>query len=407
MFKRVCWKKGMRLTDEILKSSNNCTVELVGNALALAATGRFGLIPSSKSFEISLNFSRGIVDVETLNCIAVTKGGDLIDVHYDTNYTNTFDTRVQIPVDKEEKEFILTIDIHRGQWREIDRDFEAPAYTFSLISPNIPVPSNSLPIAHIVYEYDWQMDDLDFVPPCLFVSSHHKYKELVEQLSGVLSSIDTKARELARSKGNGKNAIRIFWPIVQQLMITIDKEKELLTPMALLSIVQKCVSAFTCACELDEYLRLADAEQFSNYVHRPYNYKNVYQIIKEGLELCFSINQKMEKVGEDSSQTIQAPTIAEINLHKKCTKCNARIPINNYVGGAIVYYTTDGSEPTVNSKSGEVVQIDNVFNNSRKKEVDKVYVIKVMAILDGISSEINTYTVTLQKDIERWVGIQI
>ena len=53
----------MRLTDDILKASDDCTTELVGNALALAAAGRFGLFPSSSPFELSLNINNGIVDV--------------------------------------------------------------------------------------------------------------------------------------------------------------------------------------------------------------------------------------------------------------------------------------------------------------------------------------------------------
>ena len=46
MTKRICWKKGMRLTDEILRASDNSTMELVRNGVALAAAGRFGLCPS-------------------------------------------------------------------------------------------------------------------------------------------------------------------------------------------------------------------------------------------------------------------------------------------------------------------------------------------------------------------------
>ena len=58
MTKRICWKKGMRLTDEILRASDNSTMELVSNALALAAAGRFGLFPSAIPFELSLSINK-------------------------------------------------------------------------------------------------------------------------------------------------------------------------------------------------------------------------------------------------------------------------------------------------------------------------------------------------------------
>lgn len=407
MAKRICWKKGMRLTDDILRASNNCMVELVGNALALAAAGRFGLLPSTSPFELSLNINKSIIDVDLLNCLAVTKGGFLIDAHYDTKFTNTFDTRVQIPEGNGEKEFILTIDALPEKWKDTNNGYEEPVYSFSLITPNSPLPANSLPIARIVDEFGWRMDDIDFVPPCLYITSHQKYIELVKQFEEVLSAIDTKVRDLLRS--NGKDAIRIFWPIVQQLMIATNKEYDLMTPMGLLSNVQKCVSAFTCACELDEYIELADADKFRDYVYAPYNYKDAYLRIKEGLDLCFSINEKVGKLNEgpQAPTIIEAPTISDSQLIKKCTNSKAKVQITNNVADATVYYTIDGGEPTQASKSGLTIQIDSGFNNSRKREPDKVFTVRVKAFLNGVSSNTNTYEVTLQKDIERWTGIEI
>lgn len=406
MTKRICWKKGMRLSDEILRASDNCMEELVGNTFALAAAGRFGLFPSTSPFELSLDINNGIVDVVFLHCVAVTKGGSLIDIHYDTKYTNTFDTRVQIPEGNYEKELILTINAHPNHWKETNDGYEAPIYSFSLITPNSPLPDNSMPIARIVDEYGWRMDESDFLPPCLYLTSHQRYLDLLKQFYDVLSAINQKVEKLLHS--DGKDAIRIFWPVVQQLMIVTSKECDLMTPMGLLANVQKCVSAFTCACELDDYLELADAESFKNFVCVSYNYKDAYQRIKEGLELCFSIKEKVSKINEGPKiQAIEAPTISAAQLVKKCTNSKTRIQITNNVPGAIVYYTVDGGEPTQNSKSGLVIQIDSGFNNSRKREPNKVVVVKVKAFLNGVGSSTNTYEITLQKDIERWTGIEI
>lgn len=407
MAKRVCWKKGMRLTDDVLRASDSKMIELVGNAFALASAGRFGLFPSSAPFELSLNIAKGFVDVEELKCVAVTKGGDFIDVHYDTKYTNTFNTRIPIPENNGEKELILTIDSHAEQWRDTNDGYEEPVYSFSLIAINSPIPANSLPIARLVDEYGWRMDDIDFVPPCLYVTSHPKYLELLKKFAEVLADMDNKAKNVLHS--NAKEAIRIFWPVVQQLMITLDKEYDLMTPMSLLANVQKCVTAFTCACELDDYLNLADTDKFRNYIYAPYNYKESYQRIKEGLELCFSISEKIEKIGNapQGPSTIEAPIIANSQLIKRCTNTKTRVQVTNNVPGAIVFFSIDGSEPTQSLKSGQMITIDSGFNNSRKREPDKIVIVKVKANLNGVNSNINTYEITLQKDIERWTGIEI
>ena len=394
----------MRLTDEVLRASDDSTIELVDKSFALAAAGRFGLLPST-SFDLSVNISKGFVDVESLNCTAVTRGGNAIDAHYDTKFTNSFDTRVQIPEGSGEKEYVLTIN-YTGQWKDSNDGYEEPIYTFSLMAPNSAILSNSLPIARIVDEYGWHLDDIDFVPPCLFVSSHQKYNELLDRFSEVLSEIDNKAKNLLHS--NGKDIIRVFWPIVQQLMITVNKERDLMTPMELLANVQKCVSAFTCACELDDYIDLTDADKFRSYIYAPYNYKDSYQRIKEGLELCFSINEKVSKLNEgpQTPSTIEAPTIASSQLVKRCTNSKARVQVTNNVSGATVYYSIDGTEPS-QSLNGQTLKLESGFNNSRKRETDKVIKVKLKAVLNGIESNINTYEITLQKDIERWTGIEI
>ena len=404
MIKRICWKKGMRLTDDVLRASDDSTIELVGKSLALAAAGRFGLLPSTP-FDLSINISKGFVDVESLHCTAVTKSGNIIDAHYDTKFTNSFDTRIQIPEGSGEKEYILTID-YTGQWKDSNDGYEEPIYTFSLMASNSSIPSNSLPIARIVDEYGWRLDEIDFVPPCLFVSSHQKYYELLKNFSDILGEIDNKANNLLHSKG--KDVIRLFWPIVQQLMIIVNKEHDLMTPMVLLANVQKCVSAFTCACELDDYIDLGDADKFRSYIYAPYSYKDSYHRIKEGLDFCSSINEKMSRMNEEpqSHSSIEAPTIENSQLIKRCTNSKARVQVTNNVSGASVFFSIDGTEPS-KSLNGQTLQFESGFNNSRKREPDKIVIVKLKAVLNGLESKTNTYEVTLQKDIERWTGIKI
>ena len=149
--KRIAWKRGMRLSDDILRASDDHMAEVISKAFVLAANGRFGLIPSHLPFELTLNIGKGFIDVESLTCLAITKGGQLIDAQYDTRYNNTFDTRVIIPETPGIEEYILTINTQLGQWKETLDGCEEPVYTFSLIAPDTVVPDNAMPIAHIEY----------------------------------------------------------------------------------------------------------------------------------------------------------------------------------------------------------------------------------------------------------------
>lgn len=293
MSKRISWKKGMRLTDEVFLAADQYVAESIGQAVAVASGGRFGLFTPIRPFQLSLSISRGFVEVETLSCMAVTAAGDIIDVKFDTQYSSSFDTRVQIPNDEDAKEFFLIISANPNNWRESGDEYLEPNYTFALVGPNKANDVHSVPIGHIVYEDGWREDNVNFVPPCLCLSAHGKFMELHGQFISLLRSIDEKTRKHIDTGAH--DAISIYWPVVQQMLITASTEQDIMGPQQLLSCVQRVVAAFTCACDLDNVLSLEDSETFRNYTRLPFNYRIAYLRIKQGLGICYAINEKIDK----------------------------------------------------------------------------------------------------------------
>lgn len=308
MPKRISWKKGMRLTDDVLMAADRCTADAVGQALILGSAGRFGLFPSAHPFELSLSVSKSSVDVESLTCLGITRAGDVIDVHYDTKFTNTLDTRVQIPGENDENEYILTINVQPDEWLDTADGYSEPTYFFALVSPRQPVGQHALPIGRIVMEEGWHEDNTNFVPPCLYVSSHPKLHELLSQFLGILRTIDDRTRQQLDTKA--RQAISIYWPVVQQVLVIVNSEHELMTPQRFQSCVQQVVAAFTTACDLDEILHLEDAETFRNYARVPYSYRMAYLRIRQGMGMCYSIGEKIEKFAllrEEPKPVVEAP----------------------------------------------------------------------------------------------------
>jgi hypothetical protein len=405
MAKRICWKKGMRLTDSILRSSDDCYVELLERAFITASSGRFGLLPCSQPFELSINTNKGIVDIETMTCLAITKGGNLIDIHYDTQYTNAIDTRVQIPDMSDAKEFILIVSASSGQWTETNNGYEEPAYSFALIAPNTPIADNAMPVAQLVDDIGWRLDELYFVPPCLSIFAHPRYIELYQKFLDNLKQIRAKVHGML---GAGTpTVIKLFWPFVEQILIATDKERDTMSPMQLLSNVQKCVSAFACACDLDEGLNLSNAEKLRNYVAAPYNYKDAYQRIKEGLDICFSISENLGNLqSQESPAQKTAPTavpyIADDQLYQDCKDTTVFIPVVVSTINATVFFSTNGSEPTEKLSGNKKIAITTGFKKIRIVEPDKKVIVKLKAMLNGVNSETATYTVTLHKNVKEF-----
>lgn len=404
MTKRICWKKGMRLTDEILKTSDKCHLESLNQAFVLASNGRFGLLPSNREFNISLSVNKNIVDVESLNCLAITKSGNIIDINYDTSYTNNYDTRLTIPSDDGES-YILCVET-KDSWKETFNGFCEPEYKFTLIQENCVLSADMFPVARIVNEYGWRLDEINFIPPCLFISSHFEYSKYLASFENILKVSNKQLLDSVKS--DCKTAIGVFLPIVEQLKIVVNKDTELMTPMMLLGNIQKYISGFLCACTLDEGLDLMEADTYRNFIDAPFNYKEVNNRIKEGLNLCNVICEKIEKFKDFThvEEKIEAPTISNANLFKKCTNSKVRIPVENNAPGSTIYYTIDGSEPTNSSNTGNTIIFSSGFVGGRDKEEDDKYVvIKIKAILNDISSVTNTYKIRLQKDVKHWIEI--
>ena len=294
MPKRISWKKGMRLTDEVLKAADDCTAEYITQAMALAATGRFGLIPTLQPFQLQLNVTKGFVDVEALSCTAITRGGFLIDAHYDTKFTNTMDGRVQIPGD-DETEYLLTINARPGDWKDTADGYMEPEYYFDLITPKTALPEYGLPIGRIIYEDGWREDNVNFVPPCLSIAAHMKYMQLYQQFVKMLQEIDETTHQQAESAA--RTALSIFWPVVREQLITANTSLDTMTPQQLQACVQKVVSSFVVACDLDDLISLEDSETFRKYSTMPYSYRTGFLRIKQGMGMCYAINEKVEKFG--------------------------------------------------------------------------------------------------------------
>lgn len=283
----------MRLTDEVMKLADKYSSADLSQSIVLSAAGRFGLFSSARPFQMSLNVTNSFVDVESLDCLAITKDGSIIDVKYDTRFEKTFETQVAIPDDDSEQEYLLAVCAVPNTWRETDEGYKETAYSFALLPKNAPLPDYAMPIGRIVRKEEWEEDNMNFIPPCLYVSSHRAFEELHAKFLDILRSINEKSK--AQMNTGAKTAISIYWPMVQQIFISVNTLHDTMTPMHLLANVQKVVAAFTCACELDEVLQLEDAATFSQYAQLPYNYQNVYLRIRQGLGMCYAISEKVDK----------------------------------------------------------------------------------------------------------------
>lgn len=291
---KVTWKKGMRLSTEVFDALDTSCDENIRLSNMIATGGRYGLIPAYKPFELSVNITDNILEVVSLSCHGVTKSGRIVDIDFDSNYANTFDTRIAIPTTDSDGAFLLVIKYHDQQWREVNEMFSEPMYTFEIIGTNSPIHKDSLPVGLIVNEYGWRLDETDFVPPCLYVNAHPKYLEQLNRAKLVLKSISDKC--LTAQDCVARCLLGTVWPAAIGCYIDMENRADVLSTADVFASIQKFIASFFIGCSVDEYISLDNAGQFAAYFQKPYNARNLYRDIQDGLSLCAEINVKMEAV---------------------------------------------------------------------------------------------------------------
>lgn len=410
---RIQWTRGMRLTDEIMRLSDSCHDKTLAQAFMLASAGRFGLMPAKEPFRCHLNISQSTIDVDELQCLAVTRGGNIIDINYAPSYNCLYETKVQIPDGEWPDGLILTVNATDDQWilTANNDKLEQPHYSFTLIGANADVPDNALPIACV--NASLKEEDPDFVPPCLYVESHSGFRILREDFYKKLVSIDEKARK-AGEKGTFSMAIAIFWPLIQQLRITADMGRDLMTPAQLLSYVQRCVSAYICACAIGN-IKVEEKGQFEFFVKRTYGYKDVYALISEGIKYCRKIETGIESLSTEpqqqqyqqpqqpQSRSLMAPALREDQIEQVCERPITVINISYPIPAANIFFTIDASNPTPRSmmatRNGTTFNVifENGYDGKKQDEPDKTISLKLIAVLNGVASSISTYNLLMHK----------
>lgn len=292
---KVAWKKGMRLTSEIFNTMDAATEESLKLVSSLASAGRYGLFPTSNPFELSVNISNNILEIVSLNCHGITGNGLLVDIEFDSNFTHTFDNRVAIPVENDSEPQLLVVKILEGQRREINDMLYEPAYIFDLIGINTKIDGNCLPIGLVINQYGWRLDEVDFVPPCLFITAHPKFCRQAERALAIVKSVFDKCLAAAPDCV-AKHLIAHIWQGASHAFCTIDKKRELLTPGELLALVQEFVNCFLIGCSIDEHVSLENTEPFAMFATKPYDARNLASDIETGLTLCGEIDLKMDAV---------------------------------------------------------------------------------------------------------------
>ncbi|MCH5224521.1 MAG: hypothetical protein J1D77_00930 [Muribaculaceae bacterium] len=292
MSKRVIWRRGMRLSSETFELMERLHATGVNAAAKLGAGARMGLYCGEKPFELGVNVQGNFLEVTTLRCDAITRGGVLVNIEFDSRFTNNKDTRVEIPSGAESKALYLVLEIDPEGWMETGVETVEQEFLFKLRTDESALGDNELPLGLLVYEYGWRLDETSFVPPCLYVEAHDKYVRQLSRAVNLAKEMMNKC--LSFTKVTEINLLSRLLETSTDVFHRLDKERDFLTPEELLVGVERLVGAFVIGCQLEEELELDDPDPYYDYIRKTYDKKNLYRDIETGLNLVAEINNKLE-----------------------------------------------------------------------------------------------------------------
>lgn len=403
MKKRILWEPGMRVSNKILQASDDAHYAWVDKAIALASAGRFGLIPNSQPFYADLTIDKEYISINRLSCFAVTSGYHLIDI----------DSVSSVKCEKRLSQIGMTDDLFlvvkaTEKWGKTNDGFEELVYEYDItrIRTNSDLPQNAFTIAHLVASNNGWHQDNDFVPPCLFVSSHEKYKKLLGQFISILKEIEEKTKPLPDSEV--RKIMIVLLPFIQQIRIDTDWRRDTMTPEELLANIKKIAGCFYTVSELLDSYNPDGPGDFKGYAQQSYiKSLDIYPFVKEGVDMCEKLKRRIENgiqnlketPTELPSENVLQPYIAEEHWHQNCKSNQISIPVRNVAQGAIVRYSIDGSYPNL-ELGGSGCIIYDTSNDRRNGIQNKNIIIKLMSLYGNKTSEVASFEIMIHYEYD-------
>lgn len=399
MQRRVFWEPGMRVKNTILQASDDAHFAWVDKAITLASTGRFGLIPNNKPFDLDLTVEKDCISIDRLTCFALTPGQNMIDIEL------AGPEKCEMPQSGATDTLLLIIKV-TDKWKKSNDVFEEPVYEYDIIKPNSNLPSTAFPIARLVASKNgWKKDD-DYVPPCLFVSSHIKYKELLKQFLKTLKEIEQKIQPLPNTEA--RRIMLALLPFIQQIRIDTEWGQDTLTPEEFGANIQKIAATFYTVSELLDSYNPDGPGDFRQYAQLSFNKSmELYPHIKNSVvDLCSKLKYRIEEGLKNMIEApielpnaIQPPTIAKEYRNLTCKSNQISIPVSDVPQGAIVFYSTDGSNPNKPLDESNCVIYD-TSNDLKKKIPDRTIQVRLMALYDNKPSQIVSFEIKVHYEYE-------
>ena len=283
---RVDWQAGMRLTDELFRSTDEFHLSCLQPLYSVLVNGDYGFL-SLPIFRYELTEST--LSVTELQAEAITNSGKLIQLSF-TREDRLLFQNVKLPDTTEP--FILYIDKSSDKTVKIngankavplcDADYQLLIRSESEHYNN----PDAVPLARFMYKHGWSQDST-FIAPCVALKANGT---LLRSASNYAVEVDALVRALKEAADSEQYILVMsILPSLVRIMIEVQKESDAMTPHHLITLMQEGIQIFLSLSDMDEDIVIPERERCVSFVDSHYTPYVIHEMVNDGIELTHAL----------------------------------------------------------------------------------------------------------------------
>lgn len=279
---RVDWQAGMRLTDEIFRSTDEFHLSCLQPLYSVLVNGDYGFL-NLPIFRYELTEST--LSVTELQADAISNSGKLIQLSF-TREERLIFQNIKLPDSTEP--FILYIDKSSDKTVKVngisktvplcDADYQI---LVKLESEHYSNP-DAVPFARFTYKHGWNQDP-SFIAPCVSLKANGA---LLRSASNYVVEIEAVIKALkAAIDTNQYVLIMSALPSLTRIAVEIQKESDKMTPRHLITLMQEGVQILLTLSEMEDGVIVPEKERCVSFMESHYTPYVISEMINEGIDL--------------------------------------------------------------------------------------------------------------------------
>lgn len=279
---RIDWHAGMRLTDEIFRSSDEYYQYCLQPLYAHLANGDYGFL-ELPIFRYELTDST--LSITELDAKAITYSGKLIHLSFVREDIALFqditlpDTTAPIIllIDKSSDKTIK-IKNHDNPIPLCDADYQI---LVRLESEHYNNP-DAVPFARLVYKHGWSLDS-SFVAPCVTLRANGS---LLRASTTYVVALDTLMQLLKEAIHSHQIMfIMSALPTLARVVVEVQKEADKMSPRHLITLMQEVIKVLLTLSEVEDGVVIPNKDRCVSFVESHYTPYVISEMINEGIHL--------------------------------------------------------------------------------------------------------------------------